>query len=112
MLAVRAFTAVVWNVITVSFRQSIIPDELLGRVNSVYRFFAWGMMPIGSIIGVVVASSPWWDGRCPALAFCLAAIICGAAGVCDPRLSRLEAASGTIAAPATGGHGEKGLGGG
>lgn len=43
--------AVVWNVITVSLRQQIIPDELLGRVNSVYRFFAWGMMPIGSLIG-------------------------------------------------------------
>ena len=40
-----------WNVITVSLRQAIIPDRLLGRVNSVYRFFAWGMMPIGSIVG-------------------------------------------------------------
>lgn len=40
-----------WNVITVSFRQSIIPAHLLGRVNSVYRFFAWGMMPIGAALG-------------------------------------------------------------
>jgi MFS family permease len=40
-----------WNVITVSLRQSIIPPHLLGRVNSVYRFFAWGMMPIGALIG-------------------------------------------------------------
>ena len=48
-----------WNVITVSLRQSIIPPHLLGRVNSVYRFFAWGMMPIGAAIGgttVVVVS--------------------------------------------------------
>jgi hypothetical protein len=29
----------------------VIPDRLLGRVNSVYRFFAWGMMPIGAAIG-------------------------------------------------------------
>jgi MFS family permease len=29
----------VWNVITVSLRQRIIPDHLLDRVNSVYRFF-------------------------------------------------------------------------
>ena len=43
--------AVLWNVITVSLRQSIIPTELLGRVNSVYRFFAWGSMPIGTLIG-------------------------------------------------------------
>jgi MFS family permease len=45
---------VLWNVITVSLRQTIIPDHLLGRVNSVYRFFAWGMMPIGSILGGVI----------------------------------------------------------
>jgi MFS family permease len=43
-----------WNVITVSLRQAIIPDQLLGRVNSVYRFLAWGMMPIGSLVGGVV----------------------------------------------------------
>ena len=40
-----------WNVITVSLRQTIIPDRLLGRVNSVYRFFGWGMMPIGMAAG-------------------------------------------------------------
>ena len=37
--------------VTVSLRQSIIPPHLLGRVNSVYRFFAWGMMPIGAALG-------------------------------------------------------------
>lgn len=60
MFAIGTFTALVWNVITVSFRQSIIPDALLGRVNSVYRFFAWGMMPIGSLIGggVVALATP------------------------------------------------------
>ncbi len=42
---------VVWNVITVSLRQRIIPDHLLGRVNSVYRFFGWGTMSIGILIG-------------------------------------------------------------
>ena len=40
-----------WNVITVSLRQTIIPGHLLGRVNSVYRFFAWGMIPIGATLG-------------------------------------------------------------
>jgi MFS family permease len=43
-----------WNVITVSLRQTIIPPHLLGRVNSVYRFFAWGMIPIGALLGGVV----------------------------------------------------------
>ena len=50
------FTAVVWNVITVSLRQSVIPDQLLGRVNSVYRLFGWGSMPIGAAIGGALVS--------------------------------------------------------
>ena len=54
MFFIFSFTAVLWNVITVSLRQTIIPDHLLGRVNSVYRFFAWGMMPIGLAIGGVL----------------------------------------------------------
>lgn len=64
MFAAFTVTAVLWNVITVSLRQTIIPDELLGRVNSVYRFFAWGMMPIGLGLGglmVAVAESAGVD---------------------------------------------------
>lgn len=54
LFGVNMLLGVLWNVITVSLRQSIIPDHLLGRVNSVYRFFAWGMMPLGSIVGGVI----------------------------------------------------------
>jgi hypothetical protein len=49
--AIGSTLGATWNVITVSLRQSIIPPHLLGRVNSVYRFFAWGMMPVGAAIG-------------------------------------------------------------
>jgi Na+/melibiose symporter-like transporter len=51
-----ALLAVLWNVVTVSLRQAIIPDRLLGRVNSVYRFFAWGMIPVGAAIGGVIVA--------------------------------------------------------
>ena len=44
-------TTVVWNVITVSLRQRIAPDHLLGRVNAGYRLLAWGTMPIGAGLG-------------------------------------------------------------
>lgn len=44
-------TMMIWNVITVSFRQRVIPDGILGRANSVYRLFAWGTMPLGAVIG-------------------------------------------------------------
>jgi MFS family permease len=60
-----AAASVVWNVITVSLRQTIIPDRLLGRVNSAYRFLGWGAMPVGAAIGGVVARvgglrAPWF----------------------------------------------------
>jgi hypothetical protein len=55
-VAIETFTAVLWNVVTVSLRQSLIPSQLLGRVNSVYRFFAWGTIPIGTLLGGTLVS--------------------------------------------------------
>ncbi|MFN2613269.1 MAG: MFS transporter [Actinomycetota bacterium] len=54
-MILESASGVVWNVITVSLRQTIIPERLLGRVNSVYRFIAWGTMPIGGIAGGILA---------------------------------------------------------
>jgi len=51
VVVVESFVGILWNTITVSLRQSIIPTTLLGRVNSVYRFFAWGSIPIGMLMG-------------------------------------------------------------
>ncbi len=51
LFGVESLFIILWNVITVSLRQTIIPEDLLGRVNSVYRFFAWGMIPFGAVIG-------------------------------------------------------------
>lgn len=65
VLAMAGFVATVWNVVTVSLRQSVIPDQILGRVNSVYRFLGWGGMPIGALAGGLLASryglrAPFW----------------------------------------------------
>ena len=49
-------SAMLWNVITVSWRQRRIPAELLGRVNSIYRFFGWGSMPLGALVGGFIVS--------------------------------------------------------
>lgn len=52
---VEAFAGMLWNVVTVSYRQRNIPDEILGRVNAIYRFFGWGAMPFGAVAaGVMV----------------------------------------------------------
>lgn len=54
-----ALLAVMWNVVTVSYRQRIVPEELLGRVNSIYRLLSWGPLPLGSLIGgaIVIAGA-------------------------------------------------------
>ena len=54
--AIEMFFAILWNVVTVSMRQEIIPDQILGRVNSVYRFFALGSQPIGAILGGILVT--------------------------------------------------------
>ena len=55
MFALMA-ASMLWNVITVSWRQRRIPPELLGRVNSIYRFFGWGSMPLGALAGGAVVA--------------------------------------------------------
>ncbi|MGZ6955094.1 MAG: MFS transporter [Acidimicrobiia bacterium] len=56
-LAVGGFAGLVWNVITVSMRQALVPDHLLGRVNSAYRLIGWGTMPLGALAGGLLADA-------------------------------------------------------
>jgi MFS family permease len=42
---------VVYNVAQVSFRQAITPTRLQGRMNATMRWFVWGTMPIGGVLG-------------------------------------------------------------
>lgn len=46
---ISEFTGVLWNTVSVSYRQRHIPRRLLGRVNSAYRLFAIGMAPLGML---------------------------------------------------------------
>jgi MFS family permease len=55
LLAVQGFSVTMWNVVTVSLRQRIVPGPILGRVNSVYRMLGWGLMPLGALAGGFVA---------------------------------------------------------
>jgi MFS family permease len=56
--------SMLWNVITVSLRQRLVPPHLLGRVTSAYRVVGLGSMPVGAALGGVVAQgfglrAPW-----------------------------------------------------
>lgn len=55
MMAFVGVGVVVWNVITVSFRQAVVPERLFGRVNSVYRLLGWGGISVGALIGGLLA---------------------------------------------------------
>jgi MFS family permease len=73
-----AVTNMIWNIITLSLRQRSVPPHLLGRVNSVYRFFGLGTMPLGLVIsGLSVTLAETVLPRSAALAvpFALGAIL-------------------------------------
>jgi MFS family permease len=55
----------VWNVVTVTLRQTAVPPQMLGRVNSVYNTFGIGGFAFGSLLGGLLArafglTAPFW----------------------------------------------------
>lgn len=52
-----AIGSMVYNINQVSLRQSITPDRLQGRMNASMRFIVWGTIPIGTLIGGVLAAT-------------------------------------------------------
>ncbi len=44
-----------WNVLLMSLYHTLIPNEVFGRVHGARRTLVWGIMPIGALIGGVVA---------------------------------------------------------
>jgi MFS family permease len=44
-----------WNVLVMSLRQAAVPNQLLGRVHGTWRTALWGAMPLGSLIGGLLA---------------------------------------------------------
>lgn len=78
-LFLEAAGGMLWNVVTVSYRQRLIPDGLLGRVNSLYRFFGWGAMPFGAVgAGAMVSMLEPAADRSTALhaPYLLGALVC------------------------------------
>ena len=44
-----------WNILLMATYQTVIPNELYGRIHGTRRTLVWGMMPIGSLLGGVLA---------------------------------------------------------
>jgi MFS family permease len=45
-----------YNVSTVAFRQRVIPASHLGRVTASYRLLSFGALPLGAVLGGLIAS--------------------------------------------------------
>jgi hypothetical protein len=76
------FAAMSWDTVSVSYRQRSVPAQVLGRVNSLYRLFAWGMMPLGLLLsGVIVRAAEAAMPRGMALTMPFAVAALGAAVV-------------------------------
>ncbi|WP_308016094.1 MFS transporter [Nonomuraea aurantiaca] len=47
--------AIIYNVGQLTYRQTVTPERMLGRVNATVRFIVWGTMPLGALLGGIVA---------------------------------------------------------
>ena len=89
MTTVQALTMTMWSIVAVTMRQRLVPDHLLGRVNSAYRWISTGVMPIGAVLGGIIAQQ--FGLRAPY--FAAAALLLLAYGVVALRLSDAELAA-------------------
>ncbi len=65
MIALDALAGTVWNVVTISLRQELIPERLLGRVFSSFRMVGFGGMALGALASGLLAREfgltvPFW----------------------------------------------------
>ncbi len=56
LLLLYGFVVIHWNVVAVTLRQQLVPDELRGRVAGVARLIAWGTQPLGALLGGLLAA--------------------------------------------------------
>ena len=50
-------TVAIWNTVTMSMRQTLIPGELFGRVLGAYRVVVYGAVAVGAAVGGLVADA-------------------------------------------------------
>ena len=52
---ISSYFITIWNILLMSTYQTIIPNELFGRIHGTRRTLVWGLMPIGAITGGFLA---------------------------------------------------------
>jgi MFS family permease len=95
LLGVNGLVIIVFNVVMGSLRQALTPDHLLGRVISAFRLFSYGAVPLGALLGGVVART--FGLRAP---FLLAGVVVPlAALLCLPAVNRRSIAEARARVP-------------
>lgn len=56
LIILGSFSISIWNILLMSTYHQIIPNELFGRIHGTRRTLVWGMMPIGSLVGGLLAT--------------------------------------------------------
>lgn len=54
--SIAGFSQVIYNVAQVSLRQGITPLEMQSRMNATMRFVVWGTIPVGALLGGMLAT--------------------------------------------------------
>jgi Transmembrane secretion effector len=54
---VTSFGIVIFNIPGISLYQTLVPERILGRMNASRRWIVWGVIPLGSLLGGVLASA-------------------------------------------------------
>lgn len=57
ILAVSGTLGGAFNVVFGSIRQRIVPNHLLGRVMASFRLISWGSLPLGALLGGIIAQT-------------------------------------------------------
>ena len=74
---ISSYFITIYNVTQMSLRQEICPPDMLGRMNAIFRFAVWGVMPLGSFVAGIIAS--WVGVEATMYIFTAASIAAGTA---------------------------------
>ncbi|MGW0672314.1 MFS transporter [Streptomyces sp. NPDC002746] len=53
----NGFGIAVFNIHSITLRQATVPAELIGRVSATFRFLTWAVIPLGGLLGGLLAAA-------------------------------------------------------
>src|SRR5437899_2975490 len=83
-LVISVFFNTTWNVSVITFRQTRIPPQLMGRVGAAGRVIGYGALPVGSLLGGLlgqILSARLGERTGLALALVIAALVAGSSAL-------------------------------